>query len=329
MRTVLLTGATGFIGSRLAKLLHARGDRLRCVVRSEARAQWLRDALGAELIGAELTDSAALTRALAGCDVAYHLAAIYDVGVVKASELEHTNIEGTRAFLTAIEAARTPRAIYVSSTAAFPAVAAGESTDIEASPGPYPSVYHRTKAAAHEIARAAQRRGAPLIIACPAFVYGPGDNGPGGRFLVDLLRGRVPALLTDPAWLSFVHVDDVARGLELLSERGELGETYVFSGEPDTLTGFAQRVVTLGGRKLPLLRFPSFMAQATGVALDAITRITGIRFPITKEGVATTARYRWVYSHARTSAALNWEPRSLEAGLPDTVAWVQSQIKRG
>src|SRR5687768_5217773 len=111
-RTVLLTGATGFIGSRLAKLLHARGDTLRCVVRAPERGRWLSQSLGAQLVVAELGDTESLKRALNGCDVAYHLAAIYDVGIVDTNELERVNVEGTRSFLTAVEQAGTPRAVY-------------------------------------------------------------------------------------------------------------------------------------------------------------------------------------------------------------------------
>ena len=325
-RTVLLTGATGFIGSRLARLLHARGDRLRCVVRSVERAWWLRESLDAELVLAELTDVEALASALNGCDLAYHLAAVYDVGPVNERSLELANVEGTRAFLAAAERAGTPRVVYISSTAALAPATNGESRDIEASVGPYPSIYHRTKAEAHRLARAAQQRGLPVIIACPAFVYGPGDNGPGGRFIKDLVKGRVPALLSDPAWFSYVHVDDVAHGLDLLGERGEPGATYVLSGEVENMNGFARRVVQLAGVRGPLLRFPSALVRVTGSVLDAASRVTGRRFLISREGVDTTARTRWLHSHERMSAELGWSPRGLEAGLPETVAWAKAAV---
>src|SRR5690625_3624553 len=170
-RRVFLTGATGFIGGRLARRLAERGDRLRCLVRPTSDTREL-ESLGAELVVGEVTDTAVILKALEGVDVAYHLAAIYDVGVVDPAALERTNIEGTRTFLGAIERAATPHAVYVSTTAALAPVATGEGDEFtDYAPGArYPTVYHRTKAKAHRLAREAQRVGLPLVVACPAFV---------------------------------------------------------------------------------------------------------------------------------------------------------------
>ena len=115
---IYLTGATGFIGSRVAHRLSDRGDRIRCLVRSRARATAL-EKLGAELIEGDVTDVSAHRRALEGASAAIHLAAIYDVGIVDDAALERTNVEGTRAFLTAVEAARTARVVYISTTVAL------------------------------------------------------------------------------------------------------------------------------------------------------------------------------------------------------------------
>ena len=317
-RTVYLTGATGFIGNRLARRLAARGDRLRCLVRNPDRAEWLR-ALGAELIVGVVSDRAAHERGMQGCSLAYHLAAIYDVGIVDRAELERTNVGGTEAFIAALTAAKVPRAIYVSTTVALGPSGSGVSDRVIEYDGPYPTEYHRTKALAHRAARAAQAASAPLTIACPSFVYGPGDNGPGGRFIDDLLKARVPALLTDPGWFSYVYVDDVAAALERLGDVGRIGETYVLSGEPASMNDFAQRVVKIAGKRLPLLRFPSIMAAGTGALLDTVSRATGLRFAITREGVRSTARDRWLHSHEAASRELQYQPRSLDEGLSLTL----------
>jgi nucleoside-diphosphate-sugar epimerase len=323
-RIVYLTGATGFIGNRLARRLAARGDRLRCLVRNPERAGPLKE-LGAELIVGQVSDPYAHARGMQGCSLAYHLAAIYDVGVVNAAELEHTNVGGTTAFIEALESTSLPRAVYVSTTVALGPAENDISDNVIEYDGPYPTEYHRTKAQAHRIARAAQERGVPLVIACPAFVYGPGDNGPGGRFVDDLVHGRAPGLLTDPAWFSFVYVDDVAAGLERLADQGNIGSTYVFSGEPASMNDFAKRTVKLAGRRMPLLRFPPAMAAATGTVLDSITRLTGIRFPITRETVRSTAHDRWLHSHEPATRELGWRPRLLDEGLPETVRWFQER----
>jgi nucleoside-diphosphate-sugar epimerase len=322
-RLVFLTGATGFIGSRLARTLAERGDRLRCLVRAGSDTVDL-ERLGAELVIGELTDSATIERALAGVDLAYHLAAIYDVGVVNTGALERTNIGGTRAFLEAVERAGTPRAVYVSTTAALAPVESGEGDEMSVVPpgASFPSVYHRTKTEAHRLARGAQERGVPLVVVCPAFVYGPGDRGPGGRFAADLLAGRVPGLLTRAGWFSYVHVDDVVEGLLRAGDAGRIGAVYILSGEHASVDDFAARVCALAGKRPPRLRFPVPLAWLTGALLDGISRLTGLRFPISRENVQVTGGVRWVHSHVKATRELDWHPRSLEEGLPETVAWL-------
>ncbi len=322
---IYITGATGFIGARLAQRWLERGERVRCLVRSPERAQQL-VAAGAELVTGDVADEAAHAAALSGVRLAYHLAAIYDIGVVDAAQLQRTNVDGTRAFLAAVEKAGTERAVYVSTTVALGPSGGGDSEPRDAYSGPYPSQYHRTKAEAHRLARAAQQRGLPLIIVCPSFVYGPGDNGPGGRFLHDLMRGRVPGLLTRPARFSYVHVDDVVAGLLAAGERGRLGEVYLLTGEAASVNEFGARAAALAGKRLPLLRFPPAMAAATGAGLDVIARLTGWRFPISREAVATTTGGDWLHTHERATRDLGYQPRPLERGLPETVAAIQSVL---
>ncbi len=319
---IYITGATGFIGLRLAQRWLERGERVRCLVRSPGRARQL-SAAGAELVTGDVADEAAHSEALSGVRLAYHLAAIYDIGVVDAAQLERTNDEGTRAFLAAVEKNGTERAVYVSTTVAL-GPGNGDTEPRDACEGPYPSQYHRTKSKAHELARAAQQRGVPLIIVCPSLVYGPGDNGPGGRFLHDLLRGRLPGMLMKPARFSYVHVDDVVDGLVAAGERGKLGEVYLLTGEAASINEFGARAAELAGKRLPLLRFPTVMASATGAGLDVIARLTGWRFPISREVVATSTGADWLHKHERASRDLGYQPRPLERGLPETVAAIQS-----
>lgn len=319
-RTVYLSGATGFIGRRLAERLLARGDHVRCLVRSRERAQKLA-ALGAELIEGDITDAAAVRSALENADLGFHLAAIYDMGVVDAVALARTNVTGTTVFLDAVKAAGVPRSVYVSTTVALGPSGTTTSENIEAYRGPYPSEYHRTKAEAHARARAAQSSGLPLVIVCPAYVYGPGDQGPGGHFIADLLHHRVPGLLTQPSWFSYVHVDDVVDGLLAAGDRGRVGEVYVLGGEEASVNSFAQKVAALAGVRAPMLRFPPVMARMTGVLMDGVGRLTGWRLPISRETVDATARERWLHSNAKASREFGYAPRSLQEGLPETVAW--------
>lgn len=322
---IYVTGATGFIGGRLVRRLLERGDKVRCLVRSPQKAEALR-ALGAELMVGDITDEQAHRDGLRDAKLAFHLAAVYDVGVVDAAMLARTNVLGTRAFLAALRRQATPRAVYVSSTVALGPSNHGEAEPRDAYAGPYPSEYHRTKAEAHRAARAEQQqRGLPLIIVCPSFVYGPGDQGPGGRFVRDLIRRSVPGLLLEPASFSYVHVDDVVTGLVAAGDRGRVGEVYLLTGEGMTMNEFAARVAKLAGVRLPALRFPAPLAKLTGTVLDAVARPTGWRFPISREAVATTSHDEWLHTRTRATRDLDYQPRSVDQGLPETVADAQTQ----
>lgn len=316
---VFLTGATGFIGGRLAVALHARNHRLRCLVRAPERAGALAR-LGAELIVGDVTDAAAMRRGTDGADLAVHLAGRYELGRVDRHGLEQANVEGTRVFLDAVRDAGVARSIHVSSTAALGPVAAGEGETTSAWDGPYPSVYHRTKTAAHRLALDAQRDGLPLIIVCPAYVYGPGDEGPAAQYIADLLRHRIPALSTQPTMFSYVHVDDVVSGLVAATERGRTGATYVLSGEPATVNGFSRQVVALAGTWLSPLRLPPLFVRATGSLLDLVSRLTGVTLPISRELAEVGASgQRWVHAYGRAARELGYSPRPLADGLPETV----------
>jgi nucleoside-diphosphate-sugar epimerase len=323
-----MTGATGFIGGRLARALIARGYRLRCLVRDPGRAKELA-ALGAELIVGDASDEAAVRGGLAGVRFACHLAGTYDFGAIDEAAMTSVNVEGTRAFIAGVRSSNVERAIYTSTTVALGPASAGVGSDDDVYDGPFPSVYHRTKTEAHHLATAAQRDGAPLVIVCPALVYGPGDSGPGGRYIMDVLRHRVPGLSTKPAWFSYAHVDDVASGMVAALERGRIGATYILSGEHRSVNDFTSMIARLGGTWVSPLRIPPVLIQATGSLMDAIGRLLGVNLPISRE-LADTAGTgeRWVHSHERATNELGYAPRSLAEGLPETVRDAQARIGR-
>ena len=323
-----MTGATGFIGGRLARVLADRGYRLRCLVRSRDRAGDL-DALGAELLVGDASDEAAMRDGMAGARYACHLAGTYDLGAVDAEAMTRVNIAGTRAFIAALRSSAVERAIYTSSTVALGPARGELGSEDDEYHGPYPSIYHRTKTEAHHLAVAAQRRGLPLIIVCPALVYGPGDQGPSGRFVLDVLRHRVPGLSTRPAWFSYAHVDDVADGMAAALERGRIGTTYALSGEHASVNDFTARIARLAGTWGPPLRVPPAMIRLTGSVMDAIGGVLGRRLPISRELAESAATgERWVHSHARATAELGYSPRSLDEGLPEVVRDAQARIGR-
>jgi len=317
-RRVFMTGATGFIGRRVAARLADRGDRLVCLIRNRGRAGALK-AGGADLIEGDVADPAAVSRGVEGADAAIHLAGLYDVGVVDRAAMRRTNVDGTRVFLEALARAGVARAIHISSTAALgPSKDGAGAVDVEWT-GPYPSVYHATKAEAHRLARAARMEVPGLMIVCPAFVFGPGDPGPGGRFIADLVHGRVPGLLTRPGWYSWVHVDDIAEGIVLALDRGTPGSIYALTGEQASINDFAIRVSKLAGRRPPPLRMPAGLALGLGSVLDAVSRLTGARFTISRESVMTSAGLRWLHDAESTRRDLSWSARPIDEVLAGVV----------
>jgi nucleoside-diphosphate-sugar epimerase len=284
--------------------------------------------MGAELVVGEVTDHASLGRGLAGADVAYHLAARYDIGVVDAAAMERTNVDGTSAFLAAAKQAGTARVVYVSTTVALGPTGMAKGDEGSRWKGDFPTEYHRTKTMAHELARWAQAEGEPVIIVCPAWVYGPGDQGPAGRFLRDVVTGRLPALSSDPAWFSFVHVDDVVAGLVAAGERGRPGATYVLSGEDASINQFAETAAHHAGVRPPRLRVSRKLALLAGGLSEGVGRLTGRRLPLTREGVRSGTRERWLHSHARATNELGWQPRPLSERLPGTVEEILREVRR-
>jgi nucleoside-diphosphate-sugar epimerase len=325
--TVFLTGATGFIGGRLAAALHRRGYRLRCLVRNPARAVQLRE-LGADLLIGDVVDAATVLEGLDGADLAFHVAALYDIGRVDVAAMERTNIEGTATFLRAVREAGVPRAVHVSSTAALGPVA-GSGDEPSRWDGPFPSHYHRTKNAAHHLALRAQQDGLPVVVACPSYVYGPGDEGPAGRFVEDILRHRLPGLPLRPTIFSYVYVDDVVEGLVAAGERGATVGSYVLGGEAASTNEFAGRVAREADSWLSPLRFPGPAVRLTGTLMDGVSRITGWRLPISREAAATAATgERWVHSYDRAVDELGYVARPLEAGIPPTVRDARARLKQ-
>lgn len=323
---VFLTGATGFIGGRLARALEARGYRLRCLVRDPSRAADL-TALGAELLVGDASDMNAMRRGMAGAKHVYHLAGTYDLGRVDEDAMTRVNIGGTRALIAALKDADVEKVVYTSSTVALGPAARDVGTDDAVYHGPYPSIYHRTKTEAHHLAREAQAAGAPLVIVCPALVYGPGDQGPSGRYVEDVLRHRVPGLSTKPAWFSYVHVDDVVDGMIAAGERGRAGTTYVLSGEHVSVNDFTKRVARVGGTWSSPLRIPPLLIRWTGSIMDAVSRRLGVRLPISRELAESAATGdRWTHSHARATSELGYSPRPLDEGLPETVRDAQTRL---
>ena len=232
----LVTGATGFVGSAVARALLQAGWQVTALVRPNADLRNLRG-LGADLAAGDLTDRASLDRALAGCAALFHVAADYRLGARKPEELYRTNVEGTRNIMEAARRAGTGRVVYTSSVATIGLPADG-TPGTEETPSTIADMighYKRSKFLAEEVAREAARSGMAVIIVNPSTPVGPGDvkPTPTGQMVMDAAAGRMPAYVD--TGLNIVHVDDVAAGHLLAFQRGRPGERYILGGQDMSL----------------------------------------------------------------------------------------------
>jgi dihydroflavonol-4-reductase len=317
----LLTGATGFVGSAVARTLAARGHRLRLLVRRTSDRSNLAG-LDAELVEGDLTDAASVARAVAGCRFVLHVAADYRLWVPDAAAMLAANVEGTRTMMRAAMAAGVERVVYCSSVAALGLNADGTPAD-EATPvteADMIGAYKRSKFLAERAVMELVAQGLPAVIVNPAAPVGPRDirPTPTGKMILDAARGRIPAYVD--TGLNVVHVDDVAEGHVLALERGVVGERYILGSENLMLGQLLALVAHSVGRRPPTIKLPMGLVYPIAVGAEVVARLTGIEPMVTRDH-AKMARKRMFFSSAKAQRELGYAPRPARAAIEDAVAW--------
>ena len=319
---VFLTGGTGFIGGEVARLMRARGDEVRALVRTPAKATALQ-ALGCQLIEGDLADESSLQEAMSGVDAVVHGAAVYEIGVTAARRevLFDTNVGGTERVLGAALAAGVGRAVYVSTVAVFgntSGAVADESWVRPAGLG-FTSVYEQTKVAAHERAQEICGQGLSLVTVQPGVVYGPGDTSEVGTLFTRLLKGQLPLLPFPDLGVTPVHRDDVAAGILLALDKGESGASYVLAGEPTRMKDVIAELARISGRKPPRGALPTVVVKA----LAPFGRLVGpvLGFPPNLRELITSSDGVTFWARSdRAQSELGWTYRSLDEGLATVAA---------
>ena len=305
-----VTGATGFVGGRLAVRLVERGDEVVALVRDPGKAGRLRE-LGCAIIEGDLSARAALASAMDGCDAAFHVAAIYRNGVPRSrrDELFAANVTGTENVLDAALDSGVARAVYVSSNVAF-GDTRGEVVDETYEPpeGRFVSLYHETKARAHRAARERIARGAPIVIVQPGGIYGRGDHTQIGGFLERGVRGKRVVLPFGSVGLNWVFVDDVVEGILLAHDRGRVGESYVLGGEIATLRGAVEHAFAAGGHRPRIVPVPTW-------AVRLATPLGPILGLSVSDLVSASDRVTYWGRDDKARRELGYAPRDLETGL--------------
>lgn len=315
---VFMTGATGFIGSAVARRLRDRGDDVVALVRSPGKAADLA-ALGCELVAGDLGDRDALERGMAGADAAIHAAGVYEAGIPpeRRHALVEGNVEGTRRTLEAARSAGVRRIVYISTLNAVGDTEGKVADESTKHHGRYVSAYDETKHAAHEIAEAMVAEGLPCIIVMPSAVYGPGDVSPISVTMRLFLAGRLPATMLADAGFSWVHLDDVVDGIVAALDKGRSGEKYILSGDNLRLREFVAVLAAVTDRRPPRFEVPTPVVRAMAPFGRVIGPLLGVG-PNLRELISAGQATYWG-RHDKATAELGFEPRPLAEGLRQTL----------
>ncbi len=320
---IFLTGGTGFIGLPLTRALLARGWEVTALVRrpDSAEAAAVR-AMGGRLVQGDVIDRESMRTGMAGADAVVHNAGWYEFGLTKkaADRMRAINVRGTENTLGLAGELGIPRIVYTSTIVAYGPTGDMVCDETFERCTPPASAYERTKTEAHRIAADLQKKGAPIVIACPAGVIGHGDHSGLGMLARLYVRRLLPPVLFGAGgWRSHVHVDDCAEAIARCVDRGRTGESYILSnGIMRHRDLFELWKTTPGGVKATWFWMPEPMAVAFSAAAEPFERLLGLPVLFCRE-FARAAFVRWTFSAAKAEKDLGMRFRSVEQAWLDTL----------
>lgn len=321
--TTLVTGASGFLGSHVTRLLAQRGERVRVLLRPTSHTRLL-EGLAVERVSGDLRDTASLEQALAGVRTVYHVAADYRLWARDPREIYESNLQGTRNLLQAAGRAQVEKFVYTSTVGTVAVQRDGvlPDEDTVTTLDEMIGAYKRSKWLAEQEARKAAAAGLPVVIVNPTTPVGPGDAKPTptGRIIIDFLNGRMPAYVD--TGLNFVPVEDAAAGHLLAARLGRMGERYILGGENLTLKQALEILSQVSGRPAPRVRVPHALALVAGYADAALSRLIGREPQIPLDGVRM-ARHSMFVNAEKARAELGFSPGPLAAAFEGAVRWYE------
>lgn len=313
-----VTGATGFVGSRVARQLIRDGHEVVAVVRNPAKADDLKR-LGAQVFRGDVTEKESMREPMAGADGVFHIAGWYKIGVRDKSEGAKINIGGTRNVLELMKELGIAKGVYTS-TLAVNSDTHGKLVDESyLYRGKHISEYDRTKWVAHyQIAEPMIAEGLPLVVVMPGLIYGPGDTSSVRTTFLQYLQRKLPLLPSKTAF-SWAHVDDIARGHILAMEQGKAGESYIIAGPTHTLIEGMQLAERITGIRAPRLHAPPAMMKAMSATMSVVEKVAPIQETYSAEYLRVSAGVTYIGSNAKARRELGYAPRPLEEGLKETL----------
>jgi dihydroflavonol-4-reductase len=320
-----VTGATGFLGSHVARVLGEQGADLRLLVRSTSNLRNL-EGIKAETATGDLRDSSSLEKGMSGCDTVFHVAADYRLWVRDPAEMYRSNVDGTKAILDAARKNGVRRVVHTSSVATVGFTGNGHPAD-EDSPvsladmiGPY----KRSKFMAEQLAMEAGGSGMHVVVVNPTTPVGEQDvkPTPTGRIVVDFLKRRFPAYVE--TGLNLVDVRECAVGHVVALEKGRPGERYILGGENLTLKQILDKLGEISGLPSPKVKLPYVFAFATGIVDEAITGRLLHREPRATVDSVRMGKKKMFASCAKAERELGWKIVPVDGALRRAVEWFQA-----
>lgn len=318
-----ITGATGFVGAAVARVLLEKGHRLRVLTRPKNNRSNLGGLKDIEIVEGDLTAPESYKESLRGCQALFHVAADYRIWAPDPDAMNRINVDGTRALMEAALAAKVERIVYTSSVATLGHLPDGLPAD-ENTPSKLEDmigVYKRSKFLAEEVVRKMiPQRGLPCVIVNPSTPIGPRDvkPTPTGRIITEAVSGRMPAYVD--TGLNIAHVDDVAMGHWLAFERGKAGHRYILGGENLGLGEILKIIAGLVGRPAPKIKIPHRVLFPLARVVEKVALLTNKEPFITLDALRM-AQHKMFFTSAKAERDLGYRPRPAQEAIADAIKW--------
>jgi dihydroflavonol-4-reductase len=322
----LVTGANGFIGSAVVRLLLDKGQEVRVLVRPDSDKRNF-NGLDLEIIEGDLRDIDSLKQAVANCNNLYHLAADYRLWIPDPDNMYKTNVGATRNLIIAATDANIEKIVYTSSVATLgindDGTASNETTSVSIED--MTGHYKRSKfLAEEEVYKLIKEHSVPVTIVNPSTPVGPRDikPTPTGRIVLDTIRGRMPAYVD--TGLNIVHVDDVANGHLLAMDKGEIGERYILGGDNMTLASILEYICISQDMKPPTIKLPHNLVLPIAWFMERIADITHKEPRATVDSVKMSKK-KMFFSSEKAKQKLGYQSRPGTEGLKDAINWFNEE----